>query len=67
MRKSLASIKSYRFSLYISKVNTYDDHTILSVISSGITIVLLSVIVSMLFNAWMIQYVLIEAQNINSG
>src|SRR5215831_16887786 len=67
IRKSLSSVKSDRFSLYISKVNTYDDHTILSVISSGITIVLLSVIISMFFNAWMIQYVLIEAQNISSG
>ena len=67
MRKSLASVKSDRFSLYVSKVNTYDDDTILSVVSSGIIIVLLSVIISMFFNAWMIQYVLIEAQNINSG
>lgn len=67
MRKSLASVKSDRFSLYMSKVNTYNDHTILSIVSSGITIVLLSVIISMFFNAWMIQYVLIGAQNISSG
>ena len=67
MRKSLASVKSDRFSLYTSKINSYNYNTISIIIPLGILIVLLSTIISMFFNAWMVQYVLIGDQNMGSN
>jgi len=64
MRKSLVSAKSERFSLYTSKINTYNNNTILRF---GVLIVLLSTIISMFFNAWMVQYMLIGHQCISSS
>jgi len=67
MRKSLVSAKSDRFSLYTSKINTYNNNTILIIIRFGVLIVLLSTIISMFFNAWMVQYMLIGHQSISSS
>jgi hypothetical protein len=67
MRKSLASVKSDRFSLYTSKIDTHSVNTILIIISSGIPIILLSVIISMFFNAWIVKYILIGDQYVNTG
>jgi hypothetical protein len=67
MRKSLASVKSDRFSLYTAKINSYNYNTISIIVPFGILIVLLSTIISVFFNAWMVQYVLIGDQNMDSS
>jgi hypothetical protein len=67
MRKSLVSAKSDRFSLYTSMIVTYNNNTILIITGFGVLIVLLSTIISMFFNAWMVQYMLIGDQSISGS
>jgi hypothetical protein len=64
IRKSFV-VKSDRFSLYTYKINGYHN-TISIIIPSGIFIVLLSAIISIFFNAWMVEYMLIGDQNMSS-
>jgi hypothetical protein len=64
IRKSFA-VKSDRFSLYTSKINGYHN-TISIIIPSGMFIVSLSAIISIFFNAWMVEYMLIGDQNMSN-
>ena len=53
IRKSFAA-KSDRFSLYTFKLKSHND--IISIIPFGILLTLLSVVVSFIFNMWLVQY-----------
>jgi hypothetical protein len=70
MRGKLASAKPGHFSIYISKISIQNDSLFVSIISFGIPLVLLLSIISMFFNAWMVQYILLiaaeETRNIRS-
>ena len=61
MRGKLASsaAKPGHFSIYISKISIQNDSLFASIISFGIPLVLLLSIISMFFNAWMVQYILL--------
>jgi len=59
------SIKSDPFSLYMSKINTY--HNIIAIVPTGIVMVLSYTMASLLFSAWMVQYVMIKDQDIRYG
>jgi hypothetical protein len=55
IRQSFA-LKLDTFSLYTFKVNSYPD-IVAIIVPSGIFIVLLSAIISIFFNAWMVEYI----------
>ena len=59
------SINSDPFSLYVSKVTTY--HNIITIIPAGIVMVLSYTLASILFSAWMVQYMLLKDQDIQYG
>ena len=59
------SIKSDPFSLYMSKITTY--HNIIAIVPTGIVMVLSYTMASLLFSAWMVQYVMIKDQDIRYG
>src|ERR687886_1264110 len=63
MRGKLASsAKTGHFSIYISKINIQNNESsFVNVISFGIPLVLLLSIISMFFNAWMVQYIILIA------
>ena len=63
MRGKLASSANKgHFSIYISKINIQNNESsFVNVISFGIPLVLLLSIISMFFNAWMVQYILLIA------
>jgi hypothetical protein len=63
MRGKLASsAKTSHFSIYISKIRIHNnDNLFVNIISFGIPLVLLLSIISMFFNSWMVQYVLLIA------
>jgi hypothetical protein len=63
MRGKLASSANKgHFSIYISKINIHNNESsFVNVISFGIPLVLLLSIISMFFNAWMVQYILLIA------
>jgi hypothetical protein len=62
MRGKLASsANTGHFSVYISKISIQNDSSFVSIISFGIPLVLLLSIISMFFNAWMVQYILLIA------
>src|SRR5919199_861392 len=65
MRGKLASsAKTGHFSIYISKISIQNnDSLVVNIISFGIPLVLLLSIISMFFNAWMVQYILLIAAN----
>jgi hypothetical protein len=72
MRGKLASAKTDHFSIYISKISIqFNDSLFVNIISFGIPLVLLLSIISMFFNAWMVQYILLiaadETRNIRSS
>jgi hypothetical protein len=71
MRGKLASAKTGHFSIYISKISIQNDSLFVNIISFGIPLVLLLSIISMFFNAWMVQYILLiaadETRNIRSS
>jgi hypothetical protein len=57
-----ASVKTGHFSIYISKICIQNNGSLfVSIISFGIPLVLLLSIISMFFNAWMVQYILLIA------
>ena len=56
-----ASAKTGHFSTYISKISIQNDSLFVNIISFGIPLVLLLSIISMFFNAWMVQYILLIA------
>jgi hypothetical protein len=56
-----ASVKTGHFSIYISKISIQNGSLFVSIISFGIPLVLLLSIISMFFNAWMVQYILLIA------
>lgn len=59
------SINSDPFSLYVSKVTTY--HNIIAIIPAGIVTVLSYTLASILFSAWMVQYMLLKDQDMQYG
>src|ERR1043166_7469825 len=59
------SIKSDPFSLYTFKITTY--HNIITIIPAGIVIVLSYTLASLLFSAWMVQYVVEQDQDMRYG
>src|ERR671932_470295 len=59
MRGKLASRSTDHFSTYISKISIQNDSLFVSIVSLGIPLVLLLSIISMFFNAWMVQYILL--------
>ena len=59
------SIKSDPFSLYTFKITTY--HNIITIIPAGIVIVLSYTLASFLFSAWMVQYVVVQDQDMRYG
>ena len=63
MRGKLAysSANTGHFSIYISKISIHYDNLFVSIISFGIPLVFLLSIVSLFFNAWMVQYILLIA------
>ena len=63
MRGKLASSANKgHFSIYISKINIQNNESsFVNVISFGIPLVLLLSIISMFFNTWMVQYILLIA------
>jgi hypothetical protein len=71
MRSSLASVKTDRFSMYVSKISIHNDNLFVTIISFGLPLVLVSTIISMFFNAWMVQYILLiaadQTKNISSS
>src|SRR5919199_554886 len=73
MRGKLASsAKTGHFSIYISKISIHNnDGLFVNIISFGIPLVLLLSIISLFFNAWMVQYILLiaadETRNIRSN
>ena len=66
-----ASAKTGHFSIYISKISIQSDSLFVNIISFGIPLVLLLSIISLFFNAWMVQYILLiaadETRNIRSN
>jgi hypothetical protein len=66
-----ASAKTGHFSIYISKISIQNDSLFVNIISFGIPLVLLLSIISLFFNAWMVQYILMiaadETRNIRSS
>jgi hypothetical protein len=58
MRGKLASTSRDHFSMYISKVSIHYDNLFATIVSFGIPLVFLVSIISMFFNAWMVQYIL---------
>jgi hypothetical protein len=66
-----ASAKTGHFSIYISKISIQNDSLFVNIISFGIPLVLLLSIISLFFNAWMVQYILLiaadETRNIRSS
>ena len=66
-----ASAKTGHFSIYISKISIQNDSLFVNIISFGIPLVLLLSIISLFFNAWMVQYILLiaadETRNIRSN
>jgi hypothetical protein len=73
MRGKLAttSAKTDHFSIYISKISIQNTSLFVNIISFGIPLVLLLSIISLFFNAWMVQYILLiaadETRNIRSN
>jgi hypothetical protein len=70
MRSSLASVNTDRFSMYTSKISIHNDNLFVIIISFSIPLVLLLTIISMFFNAWMVQYILLitaDQKNISSS
>ena len=63
MRGKLAttSAKTDHFSIYISKISIQNASLIVNIISFGIPLVLLLSIISLFFNAWIVQYILLIA------
>jgi hypothetical protein len=61
MRAKLASANTGHFSMYISKISIQNDSSFVNIISFGIPLVLLLSIISIFFNAWMVQYILLIA------
>ena len=66
-----ASAKTGHFSTYISKISIQNDSFFVSIISFSIPLVLLLSIISIFFNAWMVQYIVLiaadETRNIRSS
>jgi len=58
---STASAKTVHFSIYISKISIQNASLIVNIISFGIPLVLLLSIISLFFNAWILQYILLIA------
>jgi hypothetical protein len=59
MRGKLASSTSTdHFSTYISKISIHYNNLFATIVSFGIPLVFLVSIISMFFNAWMVQYIL---------
>ena len=60
MRGKLASASTTtdHFSTYISKISIQYDNLFATIVSFGIPLVFLVSIISMFFNAWMVQYIL---------
>src|SRR5919202_680876 len=55
-----ASAKTGHFSIYISKISIHNnDGLFVNIISFGIPLVLLLSIISMFFNTWMVQYIIL--------
>lgn len=71
MRGKLASTSTDHFSTYISKISIRYDNLFATIVSFGIPLVFLLSIVSLFFNAWMVQYILLiaadETRNIRSS
>jgi hypothetical protein len=71
MRGKLASTSTDHFSTYISKISIRYDNLFATIVSFGIPLVFLVSIISMFFNAWMVQYILLiaadETRNIRSS
>ena len=64
MTGKLASTSTDHFSTYISKISIRYDDLFATIVSFGIPLVFLVSIISMFFNAWMVQYILqIAADN----
>src|SRR5919202_6152046 len=63
MRGKLASSSTStdQFSMYISKISIRYDNLFATIVSFGIPLVFLVSIISMFFNAWMVQYILLIA------
>src|SRR5919199_4810251 len=65
---AFASANTGHFSIYISKISI---HNYVSIISFGIPLVFLLSIISLFFNAWMVQHILLiaadETRNIHSS
>ena len=63
MRGKLASSSTStdHFSMYISKISIRYDNLFATIVSFGIPLVFLVSIISMFFNAWMVQYILLIA------
>ncbi len=55
------SAKTGHFSIYISKISIQNANLFVNIISFGIPFVLLLSIISLFFNAWMVQYILLIA------
>ena len=56
-----ASAKTDHFSIYIFKISIQNASLIVNIISFGIPLVLLLSIISLFFNAWIVQYILLIA------
>jgi len=59
------SLKLDPFSLYTFKITGY--HNIINIIPTGVVIILLSTVASFSFGAWLVQYVVINEQNMPYG
>src|SRR5919199_6571370 len=62
-RGKLASVSTStdHFSMYISKISIRYDNLFATIVSFGIPLVFLVSIISIFFNAWMVQYILLIA------
>jgi hypothetical protein len=58
MRGKLASTTTDHFSMYTSKISIHYDNLFATIVSFGIPLVFLVSIISMFFNAWMVEYIL---------
>jgi hypothetical protein len=55
----VASAKTDRFSIYVSKISINNGNLFVSIISFGIPLVFLLTIISLFFNAWTVQYIVL--------
>src|ERR687886_2313672 len=59
--KLVSSTSTEHFSMYTSKISIRYDNLFATIVSFGIPLVFLVSIISMFFNAWMVQYILLIA------